>query len=94
MACRLLSIRLLRVAVSEPCRLSEFTLTGPHYYRYVKMVFASAHLKEMQVPNVSNSQCGTEKGCWLHKFKTGYYEVLVAREEQAACLSLLHRHVP
>ena len=30
-ACRSSSFQLLHVAVSGPCRLSEFTLTGPHY---------------------------------------------------------------
>ena len=31
-ACRLSSFQLLHVAVSELCRLSEFTRTGPHHF--------------------------------------------------------------
>ena len=31
-ACRSWSFQLLHVAVSEPCGMSEFTLTGPHIF--------------------------------------------------------------
>ena len=34
MACRSSQFHLLHVAVSEPCRLSEFTLSGPHKTAY------------------------------------------------------------
>ena len=35
--CRLSPFRLSYVAVSSPCRLSKFTLTGPHYLSHLCM---------------------------------------------------------
>ena len=50
---RLSPFHLSYVAVSRPCRLSEFTLTGPHYKLTASLTAISWPMQESELTSVS-----------------------------------------